>query len=297
MYYVPEGEISKSIFAVDWHGTIIQQNNGARRVDMVNIEWTFDSVPEFLNKLNKDGWTVVIFSNQSNSPEITYRRQYQWMLDNGLDFEPLIFIGTGGKFTKPNTGMWETFETYLTKEIGAESLYCGDHGEGVSENPYYSTSSTDSDFAKEIGLAYYDPMEIFPNVDWNDLEFENPALVIMVGQQGSGKTYFSRWLEENKDFEYTNRENRKYKKTITEWLSNKKNVVFDATNPTMANRQELIQISEEMSSHPYIVWSSRPGRRLNSLREKKIPEIALNTYTSKFQAPDLDEGATIYRIN
>lgn len=133
---------------------------------------------------------------------------------------------------------------------------------------------------------FMDPEDFLPFIEISIPEEQE--LVIMVGQQGSGKSTTSLKLAD-KGYQIVNRKPN-FIKLIRGAFNQKKSVVFDATNPKVSDRKTLIELANNFQIPCRIFWCSRSGWYDNELRENKIPDIALNIYSRDFQIPSIEEG-------
>lgn len=110
-----------------------------------------------LQKLLQDGYTLVIFTNQSCRTAKEQNHKYQrisYALQL-LNLPVLLFMATGkDNYRKPEIGMWQVCRNYLP--VVTNSFYCGNEAGR-------STDRNDSDlmFAKNAGLPFYIPEQIF----------------------------------------------------------------------------------------------------------------------------------------
>jgi predicted kinase len=157
--------------------------------------------------------------------------------------------------------------------------------------------------------------------------FPDPApysIGILIGQQGSGKSTYSDFLEEEgyiiireKEAEkIRNRRTQKaikeFKETIDQVLKCKKKkttnkncssnktclnkavdnscrprgIIIDATNASEESRQVYNEIAEEMGIDIVNLWLSKSGFDYNSKRESPVSKIALYTYAKNLQLPE-----------
>ncbi len=120
-------------------------------------------------------------------------------------------------------------------------------------------------------------------------------LLIMMGQECSGKTTYARTLL-NKGYliisepiaSSIRRKNKIFVNILKEALiNNKKGVVIDTTNPLHQGRLTYVDIAKELNIPSLILWVSRPGYKFNNMNNQKIPETILNIYSKNIQTPDL----------
>ena len=124
-----------------------------------------------------------------------------------------------------------------------------------------------------------------------------PAMIIMMGIQGSGKSTFC-----IKNFpEYTRvnldtlRTRKKEQDALWLAINRKDNIVIDNTNPTMADRKKYIEAGK--ASQYKIIGYFMQSRlqeciERNDARQgkEKIPSIAIACTSNKLERPDYEEG-------
>lgn len=124
-----------------------------------------------------------------------------------------------------------------------------------------------------------------------------PDIIILMGQPGSGKSQLSRKLASEYNFIYVDEDQcAKIRKDADQFLpilsqmKNHRRCVFDSTNRSREHRKSYIDIALKYGFTYIIGWMTRPGHRYDELRglrgtEKRKGSMALNTYTSNFEAP------------
>ena len=159
-------------------------------------------------------------------------------------------------------------------------------------NPLYSTSATDSLFALRAGLRYYDPASAFPAEPTFAPYLAGPELIITVGQPGAGKSTFSRWLNSYYPRYTIITRKDKFATRIPQLLTAGNSVIFDALNPSLKNRAEVIALGQHHNAYITIVWFARHGAIPNSLRtgKERVPSIVFAKYTKDFTIPTAAEG-------
>lgn len=285
--------------------TLIQAKSGDTMPRAVD-DWvfTFDSVPAVLNDLNAKGWRVVIFSNYSHLRDLEKNAKLFAARADAvfahLNFRPSIFISMKrDKYSKPKTGMWDLFRSMIGEgKILPTSFYCGDKAGALSKEPARSHNDEDLLFAKNIGLAFYDPEEIFSSNIWPTLTGKK-EFIIMVGIQGAGKSTVTARLVKEHGYTVIERKKGTHEKKIDKALAEGKSVIFDATSGTVEARAPLIEQAKKHGFTPIIFWLSRAGGERNKHRtdKKPVPQIAVSKYIKDFQEPTAVEGAAVYRIN
>ena len=305
VFYVPKYHGTKvaspHLAGFDWFGTLIHSDRGDRMI-RTDFDWVWHSegTPKFLLDLYNKGWTVVIFSNQRSFSDLqTLQNKYQMMVRD-LNFEPYLVISFANDlYAKPNPGMYQLFlQLIQLQQPSQASFFVGDNMRGLVgvSNPLYLQGDMDYGFALRTGLAPYTPEEVLPAqpeyIPTNQREF-----VITVGQQGATKSTFAEYLKTKYGFFIIKRDGQKHIPKLQQLFSQGRNVVFDATNPGSIERKPLLDLAKQYGYRTIIAYASIPGRVYNSLRQRAIPEIALEKYTRNFEQPRSFEADQIYRIN
>lgn len=137
-------------------------------------------------------------------------------------------------------------------------------------------------------------------------------LALMVGVSGSGKSTYADTLigplnavkieTDAIRFELTGNASDQSKnglvfgiakKRIRENLSSGKNVIFDATNLSVKDRREFIELGKEYGSkiHAYVVKPDLVvSKQRNALRERQVPEFVIDKQHAKFVMPTESEN-------
>lgn len=124
-----------------------------------------------------------------------------------------------------------------------------------------------------------------------------PAMIIMMGIQGSGKSTFCA-----KDFpEYTRinldtlRTRKKENDALWLAINRKENIIIDNTNPTVSDRKKYIEAGK--ASQYNIIGYFMQSRlqeciERNDARQgkEKIPAIAIACTSNKLEMPSYEEG-------
>lgn len=258
-------------FDLDW--TLIKTKSG--RIHAKNRDdWQFfsDGVVEKLVELSENGYNIVIFTNQSGLGEKEEKRKnFMYKLNNilfqiGGNVHVSYFISTGhNQFRKPMVGCFTLLNIKLGDIDFENSFYCGDacgrsagwcyDGKTKKKKDF---SSSDLFFAKNCGLNFYTPEEMFleatetdgityPKREFLDyldeepvnldLSLEKKYIIVMIGLPASGKSFLSKLLrDKNKEFNFkivnqdtlkTKSKNNKYFKKLVE---DKENIIVDNTN-------------------------------------------------------------------
>lgn len=180
----PENKLAHpvKVAAFDLDDTIVKPKNGNRFARSANShQWWDASVPEKLKQLNKDGYLVVILSNQGsislkdNAKSLqkdslslrNFKDQIASHL-NQLDFPISVYAATANdSFRKPRIGMWEQmkddFDLDINDAIDMEnSFYVGDAaGREQTDKRRKDHATSDRDLAANIGIKFQTPEEFF----------------------------------------------------------------------------------------------------------------------------------------
>jgi predicted kinase len=129
-----------------------------------------------------------------------------------------------------------------------------------------------------------------------------PELVVFTGLPGSGKSSFYRerfattHTLVSKDLLRNNRNpSRRQRQLVEQALAVGHGVVVDNTNPSRADRAELIALGKAAGARivGYLFTSEAPAcLERNQLREGKarVPAVAIFTAARRLERPTLDEG-------
>ncbi|XP_053658768.1 uncharacterized protein F21D5.5 [Anopheles marshallii] len=237
---------SEKIAAYDMDGTLIKTKSGnvfPKSIDDWQI--AFPEVPGKLKSLHRNGFKLVIFTNQAGIGKGKVRiedfRQKIEALVRKLSVPMQVFISTGsGKYRKPRTGMWQTLCDSKNDGVPVDrvrSFYVGDAaGRPELKKPVKRKkdhSCADRLLAINVGITFLTPEQHFQNLPdstWTKPEFDpkevcslavneqllSPAgalltkpgqeVIVMVGFPGSGKSHFVRKHLAPKGYEIVNRD-------------------------------------------------------------------------------------------
>lgn len=127
-------------------------------------------------------------------------------------------------------------------------------------------------------------------------------LVILVGLQGAGKSTFYRtrfqdthdWVSKDR-FRNNRRPARRQRQLIEEALHGGRSVVVDNTNPTTADRAELIALGRFFVARVVgYYFASRLDDCLERNRtragKERVPDVAVYATAKRLQVPSVEEG-------
>lgn len=194
-YYTPrtvpevvEGQLKIASF--DFDNTLIISDRGEPYATK-GFMFAYANVPEVLQRLHAEGFTIVIFSNRSGPPYMLSAAQRRITEIEAAVGVPLhCFFATSRRkdeaYRKPKTGMMALFASlYQMTTYSSDSFYSGDAVGFTSTNPWFRWSADDSNFAKACGLPFRSPDEIFASFPRPRIP-STVRLVITIGQHGSG---------------------------------------------------------------------------------------------------------------
>lgn len=241
-----------------------------------------------LQHYQNNEYTIVIFTNQGYKGE---KRNIMINRINNIiiflmkeNINPFIFVATyGNDYRKPNIGMWDKFSKYKNNIDIKNSVYIGDAGGRMQDH-----GNDDLIFAKNIGLKFYFPEEIFNN---NIIHIpETQTMFIFVGAPAAGKTYFYKTRLEHLGYIHVNQDILKTKSKILkiakQALENGESIAIDATNPKVEDRRRFIELAIEYKIPTLIIYFVRNGYQWNLSREKIVPDIAYNVYYKNLIEPN-----------
>lgn len=261
--------------------TLIQSRDGSS-VFSDSWVWTFPSVPDKLKELHEQDWLVVALSEQEISAEELWEFcEFQFPVITGAQLRPL----------------WKVFLQESEVEPGPGSFFCGSRA--LTEyspyiDPRWQTCHRDVDFAREAGLVFYRPDQLFdphPGPDSTD----DQEVVLILGQPGSGEKCWLRKI--SRVWNYTVASDLSQ---IHKALREGKSVVYLLKDGTWAEREAIISAVDV----PFrIFWITRPGEPYEMARvehgydgERPNPPEELTKYTETFEDPETDPDSDIVII-
>ena len=281
--YVSTGiETSGNIAAFDLDWTLIRPVHGKfpkSPEDFAILPNRIDT----LKDLSWKGFTIVIFTNQKS----TNATKVQFNLDRVSNVIKLlqenkipviVFMSTkDDQFRKPQTGMWDVFTQMIKIKT---AFYCGD----AAGRPQ-DFSDSDAMFAKNIGIEFLNPEDVFPRVERIDNQIslskdeintiELPAeksMVILMGMPGSGKSSYHQNTLFKLGYQHVSRDLLKtipkMTKQVTQLAINNQLITVDATHTQQKDRQLYYNIAEKYKYSVVLLYFVGNGDGFNKLREK-----------------------------
>ncbi|KAJ4957355.1 hypothetical protein NE237_014138 [Protea cynaroides] len=165
---------SSKIAAFDFDGCLA--NTSVGRIGPNEWKLMYPSIPEKLQSLYRDGYKLVIFTNESNIERWKNKRQVAvdsklGRINNFIEHVKVpiqVFVACGlGKstgqtedpFRKPKTGMWRILEQQFNSGVPIDmdqSFYVGDAAGRKKDH-----SNADIKFAEALGLKFFLPEDYF----------------------------------------------------------------------------------------------------------------------------------------
>lgn len=324
--YYKINKLSSNIAAFDLDYTLIKPKSG-NKFPKNKDDWKFinDKVKLYLNALNNNSYSIVIFTNQKgiSKGELTISDFHEKIkkINDELGFELNIFISTkDDMYRKPMTGMWDFMIKKSEVEVDYKnSFYVGDAAGRVYKKRK-DHSSDDLFFANNVNVHFFTPEKFFNeedekhkvnkfNLKSNNKDFHlsidhtKKNMILMVGAPASGKSYISKNYFKN--YKIINQDklrtkNKCLQKTV-EYLNNNKNLIIDNTNPTISGRKEYLNLADDYDYNKIIINFNIPRNvvkylnkyRVQTENSKLIPDIAYNIFYKKFEEPTNEEGHII----
>lgn len=332
--YLKKEEFTKTskVAGFDLDFTLIKPTGG-KKFSKSSDDWEFmtGGIPDKLRSLAKDGYRVVIVSNQKGvSNGKTDLELWKEKIKNlGKELKiPFTILASFNNdlYRKPRTILWNKF----IKCNRSKSFFCGDAGGlGVRmiNGNKVSKDFSDSDlkFALNLGLKFIHRDEFvfgvkrecepkymvdFKKIPEGKYKFKpySQELIINVGYPGSGKSFYTNNLILKHKYVYVNRDTLKTKKkclkVCEEGLASGKSVVIDNTNPLKSDRKEFIEIANRfdirirclhfMTSRELSMHNNIYRHVISDGETKMVPEIAYNIFRKKYEEPSKKEG--FYKI-
>ena len=288
LYFPGTSSRKDKIFGFDLDQTLVVYKNGNNPIHHNKTDphnYNFICKLSKLKELNEE-YTIFIITNQSNiSPEKTAFIENIW---RDLEFIPHILIAhKKNHYRKPSNGFMYVIQGMLGKKP-INSYYCGDAIGPSDEFIPYRWGSDDSLFAYNSDLSLVRPIDLFGT------NYETPTtdFVMMMGNPGSYKTTFAKYLESNCGYVRFSQDECgeliNFLSQIESGLRSGYKVVIDATFGNFKNRTPWIEMCQRIQKEMTIVWMCRCGRAFNAAREKPVIHFAYSTYTKNFADPEYE---------
>lgn len=308
--------------------------------DKNDYEYVFPNIIEKMKKLHYDGFSILIFSNQDDlnkKPEkkdiVLSRIQRLWkeVFDNH-NIPLQVFISIGRDFCrKPNTGMLDFFLSLHKIKLHKTSFYVGDAaGRTKTTTAKKDFSCSDRMFASNCKMNFMTPEQFFDEDDHRAYIMDNTALtmfmkedtegtmekaiipyndiktydiVMIMGPQGSGKSYLSSKLVKKYGFtDIVSFDNCRTKAKCLRMYQgllklDDKKIILDNTHSKKSSRKEyldklpkdkkilLIKINVDKTQSFFL-----DNFRCKANKTKRFPDVVIHSYFKFYEEPDVSEG-------
>lgn len=163
-----------ALAAFDLDNTLLVHSSWSNRFDAQgrpqDVKVLYDCIPRRLAELYREGWTIVVFSNQGQSNTSPTRVQERFEKLHRLIGERTPFLAFAAlgfdKFRKPNIGMFELLMSHVFPSGSSldfsRSFFCGDAAGRVAVGGKHKDHACcDRQFAANCGLKFFTPEEYF----------------------------------------------------------------------------------------------------------------------------------------
>jgi bifunctional polynucleotide phosphatase/kinase len=288
--------------AFDYDWTLVSPKEGKTFPSNIDDwEWLYPSIPEKLKGYYEDGFMIVIFTNQSKA----WKQDQIQLVLKSLNIPIFIVVATDKSEYKPNILLFNRLVD--TNKINKDkSFFIGD---ALGRSSDFSDS--DKVFAENIGIQWYCPEQVFRakteiiEIPTIPLVVEEQQIIIMMGFPGSGKSTIAKNICKTTNFVYIegdiHKSSTKMIKASLEHISQKKSIVFDATNGSAKKRKDYIDLGRKHNYKIICIHVSTPleiAYKRNKLRnyEKYVPKIAYSVYKKHYEPPNENEGFVLVVI-
>jgi DNA 3'-phosphatase len=319
-----KGKGVKVLFADLDHTLITPKGKHVFPKSLDDWMWKNNAIVPKLKDMYNKGYEIVIVSNQKKMSGDDVKTKATMIYDD-LKL-PFVFISGHSDmyYRKPQLGLWDLLIEYIFKDAKnidmPSSVFIGDSEADLyfARNTNIKFIHTDSFFLgiQDAKFAKIEDAE-HPLTKWMSntvhnlppLRASSKHLVVMVGSPASGKSYYSKELE-NKGFLRINKDSMKtdkiVEKAFNEGIKEGRSIVIDNTNPTKEARAKWINAAKKASYHVSIVWMNFPMpvvEYLDNYRIAKyksqdyhVPLVAMRVYYKKLEVPTQQECDTLLEI-
>ena len=297
IYNINKAQLKAKIAAFDYDWTLVCPKDGKTFPSNVeDWQWLYPNIPDELKRYNEEGFSVVIFTNQSKDWKVA---QIQ-IVAQSLEIPIFVVIAREKCDYKPNPILYDVLveNAKIDKE---QSFFVGD---ALGRKGDFADS--DNVFAQNIGIKCQSPEEFFATKQ-EALVVEIPQLnlsdskqvIIMVGYPGSGKSTIAKHICEDERFVLIQgdvyKTSPKMIKAAGEVVQEGKSIVFDATNSSCKKRSEYLAFAKKHNYEAlciHVSTSLEVAYKRNKERspENQVPKIVYSVYTKHFESPSVEEG-------
>ena len=244
--------------AFDLDSTLILSNRGGKYAKALkDWMWQGSDVPQKLQQLHSQGYTLAIFTNRKGPPWLHKATQARVdLILATLQLPAWVFMATRDDvYRKPDIGMVQLFaQLAQIKAWSAESFYCGDaagpEAKGASPDlaRWYQWSTADIGLAAAMNLPFKCPEEVFAQHSTPAVPPSN--LILTVGQYNSGWELLPLGR-------YTLLDGRSFEIVDSATVGTAEVVLVRGAFPTRRDRETII--AQYPGRSPTIYWYARPA--------------------------------------
>ena len=295
IYIINDAIMKTKIAAFDYDWTLVSPKDGKTfPKDVEDWTWVYPNIPEELKRYNKEGYSIVIFTNQSKPWKVTQIEN----VAKSLEIPVFIVVASDKCDYKPNPILYDMLPQANIIDR-TQSFFVGD---ALGRKSDFSDS--DKLFAENIGLKCYSPEAIFAKEEeavlFEPLNLsDTKQVIIMVGYPGSGKSSVAKNICANTNFVLiqgdVHKTSAKMIKVALPSITEGKSVIFDATNSSRKKRSEYLEFAKKHNMKVVCIHVSTPldiAYKRNKMRdpENQVPKIAYSVYTKHYEPPNTEEG-------
>ena len=324
----PKCRYSGNMAMFDLDCTLIKPiKNKSPKKPYKEFTYCFSNSIQKLQEYSKNSYQIVIITNQKVLK--TEQDKTDWIekinkIHSELKIELIVYASLEDDvYRKPRTGFLEFIKP------NSDSFYCGDALGRMND-----FTDTDLKFAMNINIRCLSPEFVFKNdveIDKNnvsnvlinyapiyklqyyklfkylnlDVTFE---VIIMVGIQGSGKSFLSRWIKQQNSFWVYDIISRDTEGTMNKCLNRMENslrsgfnIIIDNTNPTIQSRKPFIDLAKKYDYTVKIINIGKMCEDFNMASHNNyyrhikfgiplIPNVALYKFIKDYEQPSFSEG-------
>lgn len=294
IYNLNKAQLKAKIAAFDYDHTLVCPKDGKTMPsDVEDWKWLYPNIPDELKRYNDEGFSIVIFTNQSKSWKVI---QIQYVMQT-LQIPVFIVVASDKCDYKPNPILYDVLvgSAKVDKE---QSFFVGDALGGKGD-----WADSDKVFAQNIGFKCQSPEKMFAVKEIVEIPAlklsDSKQVVIMVGYPGSGKSTLAKSICQDEQFVLVqgdvHKTSPKMIKAALPCVKEGKSIVFDATNSSSKKRNEYIEFAKKHNLKVVCIHMSTSlevSYKRNKERdpEKQVPKIAYSVYTKHFENPSAEEG-------
>eukprot|EP01117_Protostelium_nocturnum_P017879 TRINITY_DN735_c0_g1_i1.p1 TRINITY_DN735_c0_g1~~TRINITY_DN735_c0_g1_i1.p1 ORF type:complete len:534 (-),score=229.98 TRINITY_DN735_c0_g1_i1:52-1653(-) len=298
----PEIKGSKKIYGFDMDGTLVNPKNPKAKFPTGRNDWTWiladGLVKSKLQEAHKDGYKIVIFTNQAGIEKGKTQRNHiegkilDLSVELGFPLQAFVASATD-VFRKPHPTMWDYMIKYHNGGVVPDLSQCAYIGDAAGRPKTASRpkdfSCGDRTFAHNIGIKFYTPEMFYEGSSDEPFEWDGPdpnelikkfganpeindkflnipttqEVVVLTGSPASGKSTFAKRYFVSKGYTWINNDAlngnaKKGMKLAEEALANGKSVIFDNTNPSTSKRGELLDLANTYKAPARSFWIDTP---------------------------------------